>query len=592
MKKIISVYLALILAINPLLTANAKATGTYSNYLDQAENFSEDYTIMLQSIKKLLFNVGDNTICPNFTWGYSNTHNSAETFAKEFTAIIESSEGACLKGIFEVAEKYNVPFYGHGQMLEWLRDFNLAYKANPELLTNKEATEVEQVVKTPIKQEPKPKTDYVTTPIPEKTINTEIKKEIVEIPVITQNEPKNPSTESTNSVEATDTEDLNKILMSDDIDGDGLSNKYEIEIGTNPYDQDTDNDLVNDNEEINRNLNPLNPDTDQNGYSDNIQISIESNTNLDDNDQNSVPDILDEELLNNLDIKIDNGYNDTDGDGLSDAYEAIIGSNILSNNNKDSKIYLDQLYFGGGKRYTSVKARIVNYENNAKTVDTSPVIKGVAHRNSTVTIVARTANGNEILGTFESDEENKFIGELSNLKYGKYELSGVVKAKSGTTIDTIPSITIEIVKGKSSEVTTPKIESFGKAEIKSNKKIQLINVRKPVLKGYAKPGSYIEAYFKSLILSSAVIADAQTGYFEISPNAELEDGDHEVWLYSTDPKTKTKSENEYISFNLSQNLETTVLNTEESSKLYILLLGAFIAIVGSILVYQKRKKKA
>lgn len=60
-----------------------------------------------------------------------------------------------------------------------------------------------------------------------------------------------------------------------DSDGDGLSNKKEIELGTDPVFEDTDDDGLSDGEEVNTyNTNPLKADTDDDGINDGDEISM------------------------------------------------------------------------------------------------------------------------------------------------------------------------------------------------------------------------------------------------------------------------------------------------------------------------------
>lgn len=63
------------------------------------------------------------------------------------------------------------------------------------------------------------------------------------------------------------------ILGEQDRDGDGLSDRREGEIGTDPEKPDTDEDGLSDGEEVlRRNTNPLNPDTDQDGLTDGDEV--------------------------------------------------------------------------------------------------------------------------------------------------------------------------------------------------------------------------------------------------------------------------------------------------------------------------------
>ena len=76
-----------------------------------------------------------------------------------------------------------------------------------------------------------------------------------------------------------------------DSDGDGLSNAYEIELGTDPKYADTDDDGLTDGDEINiYNTDPLNPDTDEDGVNDGDEIVLGLDPLKPDTDDNGVLD--------------------------------------------------------------------------------------------------------------------------------------------------------------------------------------------------------------------------------------------------------------------------------------------------------------
>ena len=76
-----------------------------------------------------------------------------------------------------------------------------------------------------------------------------------------------------------------------DSDGDGLSNEYEIELGTDPKYADTDDDGLSDGDEINiYNTDPLNPDTDEDGVNDGDEIVLGLDPLKPDTDDNGVLD--------------------------------------------------------------------------------------------------------------------------------------------------------------------------------------------------------------------------------------------------------------------------------------------------------------
>jgi hypothetical protein len=119
-----------------------------------------------------------------------------------------------------------------------------------------------------------------------------------------------------------------------DTDDDGLGDGDElINIGTNPLVMDTDDDLLYDGGEIVYDTDPLNPDTDGDGIGDGAEVYIYETDPADaDTDGDGTPD----------GVEINNGTNprasgqggspqgsspDSDGDGLTNAQEARVGTN-------------------------------------------------------------------------------------------------------------------------------------------------------------------------------------------------------------------------------------------------------------------------
>lgn len=107
---------------------------------------------------------------------------------------------------------------------------------------------------------------------------------------------------------------------NDDLDGDGLLNKEEIELGTDPNNPDTDGEGLTDGEEVKTYLtSPLKPDTDDDGLNDKEEIFTHKTNPLNpDTDDDGLKD--GEEVLT---YRTDPLKADTDGDGLHDGDEVL-----------------------------------------------------------------------------------------------------------------------------------------------------------------------------------------------------------------------------------------------------------------------------
>lgn len=125
----------------------------------------------------------------------------------------------------------------------------------------------------------------------------------------------------------------------DDSDGDGLSDQYEIKIGTEVYLADTDGDGINDGDEVGTNLNkPLDSDEDN-------RINA-----LDyDDDNDGLPTILENRSKKYSDVDGDGLSNyldsDSDNDGISDGVEAGVLNKDKNQDGIDDAFDLD--HYGG-----------------------------------------------------------------------------------------------------------------------------------------------------------------------------------------------------------------------------------------------------
>ncbi|MFQ5976883.1 MAG: M28 family peptidase [Candidatus Heimdallarchaeota archaeon] len=108
------------------------------------------------------------------------------------------------------------------------------------------------------------------------------------------------------------------VSSNTDIDNDGLNDKTELELGTDPTNSDTDNDSLSDGDEVHTyQTNPLMPDTDLDGLWDAVEITTWQTDPLqEDTDQDGLTDYEEVEIYHT-----DPLLADSDNDGLSDESE-------------------------------------------------------------------------------------------------------------------------------------------------------------------------------------------------------------------------------------------------------------------------------
>ncbi|MCE2618896.1 YSIRK-type signal peptide-containing protein, partial [Streptococcus pseudopneumoniae] len=115
--------------------------------------------------------------------------------------------------------------------------------------------------------------------------------------------------------------------LKQDTDGDGLTDKQEIDKGTDPLKQDTDGDGLTDKQEVDKGTDPLKPATDGDGFPD----VVEKDAGSDPNDPKSNPDTKDTDG-DGFPDKVEKAEGtdptkaDTDGDGLTDKEEVEKGT--------------------------------------------------------------------------------------------------------------------------------------------------------------------------------------------------------------------------------------------------------------------------
>ncbi|HIE24607.1 MAG TPA: hypothetical protein EYP74_01260 [Anaerolineales bacterium] len=140
------------------------------------------------------------------------------------------------------------------------------------------------------------------------------------------------------SISATQTASYNQtqavIIGGEDIDGDGLLNSEEIQLGTDPQNPDTDGDGLGDGDEVkNYSTEPLNTDTDGDGLSDGDEVfTYKTNPLIPDTDEDALTD--GDEIVHQTNPLLA----DTDSDGLNDGAEVALGTDPLKADTDDDEL--------------------------------------------------------------------------------------------------------------------------------------------------------------------------------------------------------------------------------------------------------------
>ena len=117
-----------------------------------------------------------------------------------------------------------------------------------------------------------------------------------------------------------------------DDDKDGLTNKLEVQIGSDPFSNDTDDDGIPDEYEylngLSLNKDDAAGDLDKDGLNNLLEFQLGSTGNNSDTDSDGIPDGY--EYANGLSLNKDDAAGDLDEDGLNNSYEFSLG--LLANN--------------------------------------------------------------------------------------------------------------------------------------------------------------------------------------------------------------------------------------------------------------------
>ena len=296
------------------------------------------------------------------------------------------------------------------------------------------------------------------------------------------------------------------------------------------------------------------------------------------------------------------GTRDSDGDGLSDLEEGRVGTNPLkkdsdgdgvSDSNEVLQLHTNPLNPKDPPRMTKngkavvdtskLGIRIISFVNDQLIADSKPVLLGIAKAGTQIEVVAiRNDKSILILGKTQTDENGIWILELEYMPDGEYTLKArkavaaalnnldLFAAVLGVTQENneTESLPVKVKINSSLDVAPPAPKKLADKFLGDDLLLKNVRVeirdRKPTLLGRAAYGSEVLTTWRSLVMTSALIADTTAGEFAIQPNEEIDFGEHEVYIHAVRPKDGALSKTIKISFRVDKaTLESQAVSPEQ-----------------------------
>lgn len=240
-------------------------------------------------------------------------------------------------------------------------------------------------------------------------------------------------------------------------------------------------------------------------------------------------DGVDDKLQLSLDLPLLDDDDDDDGIGLAD--ELNFGLNLYE---KDIIFELPKIYV----HQKSIDGKVYSGE--------SVVIKlfgGLGGGKAKISLISKKDNSKQIyVGEVVLDDESKGVITAREIMPDAYYIIALSEdgiselAEIEVTDEEALAPVISFSRDELLNRALAGFPEFIKALIEKILKTMADEVKPRLIKGRAAPGSMVFVTWKSLTLSSVVLADASQGEFQVEVPPELEEGDHEAIVYVFDPQ--------------------------------------------------------
>jgi len=262
-------------------------------------------------------------------------------------------------------------------------------------------------------------------------------------------------------------------------------------------------------------------------------------------------------------ITVRDGVTDSDHDGLSDKLEYAYGTDPLkadsdgdgfSDGQEVLQFHTNPLDALDPGRLENIGVRITGFSDGQILADPQPLVQGIAPAKSTVEVIVRNDFGYEkVLGTTTVEENNVFIFALPvALRDGNYIFIARALLPEKKQVLESPPVHVKIDTTLQVGLPQPKKladQVLDDTVILKNVRVE-VNDRRPVLYGKTEFGAKVTAIWRSVVATSALIADSGSGEFSIAPSGDLAYGNHEVYLQAVRAKDHALSRTVKVSFKI------------------------------------------
>lgn len=247
------------------------------------------------------------------------------------------------------------------------------------------------------------------------------------------------------------------------------------------------------------------------------------------------------------------GLRDSDRDGISDKLELNLGTDpFRADSDKDGQNDgKESLAYGSNPNdATSVPGEllvITNIKDQMRTKDPRPVVIGGGSPLGNVQLYEMIGNTKgDLVGEAVADSQGKFIIEpLHDLRNGEHKVRAyeyLIGTKS-----VLESQTVSFIIDPNINFPAPIVTGVTSTGLR------------PQVFGTTVFGSTVVAHFQSILESSAVLTDTQTGDFLVTSSEPLDSGNHIVTLYATLPNG-VRSDKVAVPFTLGSDGNVSTLN--------------------------------